>query len=95
MATRIIEFDRSFRGDALPAIPPALVVQAPLTASGTPQATQAMSTKTTMLLIQSDEIVHFGRNAPGLTTSYYKIPAGTEQFFHVYPGDVGYIMLGS
>ena len=99
MATRIIEYNKSERNDAMQAVPFHSVVQSTITASGTAQSSAAFGPDTTMICVQSDEPVHVTRTLPTnsvvATTSNYKIPAGQEQFFTVNPGQIVSILLGT
>lgn len=87
MATRIIEYKASGRGDGLPVVPLQVAAQTPITASGTSQTSAVVSADTSLVCVQSDEAVHVeaGLN-PVATASDYKLAAGGEQFFSVAAG---------
>jgi len=89
MATRIIEYGGSDRIDRLPIVPETsqLTVQAALTATTTSAQSAAFANGTGTVCVQSDEAVYvaFGTD-PTATTNDYRIPAGSEQFFTVKPG---------
>jgi hypothetical protein len=87
MATRIIEYGQPSRGDGLPILPRANVVQSALTATGTSQQSTAFSDGTSFVMVQSDEAVYVkvGVN-PTATTNDYRIQANGEQ---VFPAGLG------
>jgi hypothetical protein len=88
MATRIIEYCAPARGDGYPVVPAGrkVTAQTALTATGTSQQSAAFASNTRIVGVQSDEAVYvaFAAN-PTATTNDYRLQAGTEQFFDLFP----------
>lgn len=82
MATRIIECGAGARGDGLPIVPPVLVEQSAMTATGTSAQSSAFGDGTSLVIVQSDEAIYVKvGNNPTATTNSYKLAAGAEQAF--------------
>jgi hypothetical protein len=88
MATRIIEYCAPARRDGYPVVPAGrkIVAQSALTATGTSQQSAAFARNASMVCVQSDEAVYVAFAAsPTATTSDYRLQAGGEQFFDLFP----------